>query len=119
MRVDLASWRGRSLSDRDEYGKLTGELISCTDEAERTTQRMLARIARKQELLMAVQTVARAADSALMDVNPARYSTHFLQLSRDALIVDSALDDIMLRYRESRGYLKDAHARGTLYWQTL
>lgn len=120
LRIDLASWRGvRSPTDHKEYDTLTHELISCSDQAERTRQRLLARISRKQELLTAIQAVARAADGALMDANPGRYSAHFLQLSRDALIVDSVLDDLMLRYRESAEYLRDAYARGTLYWQTL
>lgn len=120
LRQDLASWRGRrSKTDRDEYEMLTQALICSSEKAERTVTRVLARIARKQELLAAVQAVSRAADGALMNTNPARYSAHFLQLSRDGLIVDSALDDLILRFRESADYLKDGHTRGTLYWQTL
>lgn len=120
LRADLACWRGqRSLTDRDEYDTLTRELISCSDKAERTRERVLTRISRKQQLLTAVQTVARNADGALMDRLPGRYSNHFLQISRDALVVDSALDDLILRFRDSVEELNDAHSRGTLYWQTL
>lgn len=98
---------------------MTQELISCSDKAERTRQRVVARIARKQQHLATLQAVARTADGKLMDSNPARYSGHFLQISRDALISDSVIDDLMWRYRESAEGLREAHARGALYWQTL
>lgn len=120
LRGDLAAWRGRrSPTDRDEYEAITRELISCSEKAERTRQRVLGRIARKQQHLTALQAVSRAADGALMDSNPGRYSSHFLQLSRDALVSDMVIDDLMWRYRESADGLRDAQARGTLYWQTL
>lgn len=120
LREDLAAWRGRrSPTDRDEYEAITWELISCSEKAERTRQRVLARISRKQQHLTALQTVSRAADGALMDSHPGRYIDHFLQLSRDALISDMVIDDLMWRYRESADELRDAQARGALYWQTL
>ncbi|KZV90038.1 hypothetical protein EXIGLDRAFT_695027 [Exidia glandulosa HHB12029] len=68
---DLATWRrSRSPADEDEYNALICELISCRNQEDSTAQRLLARIARKKELLSSLCGVARAADNMLLDLHP-------------------------------------------------
>ncbi|KZV80542.1 hypothetical protein EXIGLDRAFT_780822 [Exidia glandulosa HHB12029] len=117
LREDLASWRGRrSATDRDEYDALVRDLIRV--QAERSVNRLLSRIAKKQQLLSTLCTVAHTADGVLLDVHPGGYTNHFLQIYRDAMGIDCVLDSIILLYREGVEKLRAAYDSETMYWQS-
>ncbi|KZV83386.1 hypothetical protein EXIGLDRAFT_777618 [Exidia glandulosa HHB12029] len=116
LQEDLGSWRGRrSTTDLEEYHSLTRELVA--NSAERTLQRVMQRIERKVTLLSTVYSVAHTADGVLLDKNPRRYATRFLQLSRDAMAIQCVIDDLLFRFRNSPEELRVAYEGRTLYWQ--